>query len=215
VAPSQASGPTDNQSGEILVIINFGRVPAKFAKRIPIGLALTYASGALSPTDHAQANRLALQGLVSWVNYPELGRSRGTYGAPTYSLDGQWQQLEGALAVDREARAAYKEARGVIIGSAITRMISRILAGRVAQEAAGDNAALGLLLNLGTQATLTATDTPDTRSWSTLPARITFSRVRVPPGKHKLVLSASGYEKTQTVDVKPGGWAVANLTVLN
>jgi hypothetical protein len=85
----------------------------------------------------------------------------------------------------------------------------------VAQEAAGDNAALGLLLNLGTQATLTATDTPDTRSWSTLPARITFSRVRVPPGKHKLVLSASGYEKTQTVDVKPGGWAVANLTVLN
>lgn len=206
---------TSDQSGEILVIINFGRVPAKIAKRIPIGLALTYASGALSPADEARANRLALQGLVTWVNYPELGRSRGTWGTPTYALDSQWQQLEGALAVDREARAAYKEARGVIIGSAITRMISRMVAGRVAQEAAGDNKALGLLLNLGTQATLTATDTPDTRSWSTLPARITFSRVRVKPGKHKIVLSASGYQKSQTLDVKPGGWTAANLTVLN
>jgi hypothetical protein len=214
VAPSQASSPSDN-SGEILTIINFGRVPAKFAKRIPIGLALTYASGALSPGDRAAADRLALQGLVTWVNYPELGRSRGTWGTPSYALNGQWQRLEGALAVDREARATYKEARGVIIGSAITRMVSRIVAGRVAQEAAGNNAALGLLLNLGTQATLTATDTPDTRSWSTLPARITFSRVRVPPGKHKIVLTASGFEKSQTVEVKPGGWAVASLTVLN
>ena len=34
---------------ELLVIVNFGRVPAKIAKRMPIGLALTYASGFISP----------------------------------------------------------------------------------------------------------------------------------------------------------------------
>ena len=213
-APDDAPGGSEDDQGEVLAIVSYGRVPAKFAKRIPIGLALTYASGWLSPTDVGRANQLALQGLVSWVNYPELGKARGTYDDPSFALDGSWQILEGALAVDREARVAYEHARGAIIASAITRMISRIVAGRVAQEAAGGDSALGLLLNLGTQATLTATDTPDTRSWATLPARIAFGRVRLSAGKHNVVLSARGYKKRQTVNIKPGGFEVLALTVL-
>ncbi len=212
--PSDEESNAKDDLGEVLAIVSYGRVPAKIAKRIPIGLALTYASGWLSPADASRANQLALQGLVSWVNYPELGRARGTYDNPSFALDGSWQVLEGALAVDREARVAYEQARGAIIASAITRMISRVVAGRVAQEAAGRDSPLGLLLNLGTQATLTATDTPDTRSWATLPARIAFSRVRLPPGKHQVVLSARGYKKRQTVNIEPGGFEVLALTVL-
>ncbi len=211
--PSESEA-ADDDFGEVFAIVNFGRVPAKFAKRIPVGLALTYASGWMSPTDVNRANRLALQGLVTWVNYPELGKARGSYDNPSFALDGGWQVLEGALAVDREVRDAYDHERGAIIASAITRMISRVVAGEVAEKAAGDNGALGLLLNLGTQATLTATDTPDTRSWATLPARIAFSRARVPAGTHQVVLSARGYQKKQSVEVKPGGFAVVNLTVL-
>ena len=45
--------------------------------------------------------------------------------------------------------------------------------GETTRQAAGGGV-LGALLSLGTQATMTATDTPDTRSWSTLPARIAF-----------------------------------------
>src|SRR5688572_31324614 len=104
-AAAATGGPTpsdEDDSGEIFAIVSFGRVPAKFAKRIPIGLALTYASAWMSPADHARANELALQGLVTWVNYPELGKPRGTYDTPGFGLDGNWQQLEGALAVDRE-----------------------------------------------------------------------------------------------------------------
>jgi len=37
------------------------------AKRIPIGLALTYASAFMSPANASQANHLAAQGLVTWV----------------------------------------------------------------------------------------------------------------------------------------------------
>jgi tetratricopeptide (TPR) repeat protein len=215
-AEAEPEGLADDDSGEIFVIVNFGRVPAKFAERIPIGLALTYASGWLSPMDRQQANKLALQGLVTWINYPELGKSRGTYDTPSFALDGRWQVLEGALAVDREARSAYEHARGAIVASAITRMISRVVAGSVAQKAAGDKGggALGLLLNLGTQVTLTATDTPDTRSWATLPARMAFSRVRVKAGKHRVTLSTRGYKKSQSVDIKAGGFKVLALTVL-
>lgn len=209
-----APGPAEDDSAEILVVLGFGRVPAKIARRLPIGLALTYVSGALSPTDASKANYLAAQGLVTWVNYPELGPSRGTFETPGFALDGSWQKLEGALAVDEEARRAWNDAKGTVIASAITRMISRVVAGEVVRRGTGGGL-LGALLSLGTQATLTAVDTPDTRSWATLPARIAIGRVRVKPGTHYLDLEARGVKKRQTVTVGPRGWAVVNLTILH
>lgn len=202
------------EDGEILVIVGFGRVPAKYARRVPIGLALTYASGALSPADHQRASYLAAQGLVTWVNYPELGKPRGQYDIPQFALDGQWQMIEGVLATDREAKRAWEEARGAVIASAITRMLTRVVAGEAIRRGSGGGA-LGALLSLGTQATLTAADTPDTRSWATLPARLAFGRVRVRPGTHWVVLGARGIRKRQQVKVEPGGFAVVNLTVLH
>jgi len=213
-APDGTSDAPRDDDAELLVMVNFGRVPAKIAKRVPIGLALTYASGIISPMDEARANRLALQGLVTWVNYPELGEARGTYDRPTFKLDGHWAPLEGVLAVDQEAKRAWDRARGAIVASAITRMISRVVTGEVTKKVAGDGI-LGTLLSLGAQVTLTAVDTPDTRSWATLPARIAFGRVRIRAGTHVVTLTAAGGHKQQTVTITPGGWGVVNLTALN
>ena len=210
---SQAQA-TPSEDAELLVIVNFGRVPAKIANRIPIGLALTYVSGAMSPNDINRANYLAAQGLVTWINYPELGRPRGNYDQPWFALDGDHMPLEGILAVDREAKKAWDDARGPVVASAITRMISRVVAGEGVRRAAGEGLA-GALLSLGTQATLTAVDTPDTRSWATLPARIAFGRIRLQPGTHWVDLGARGAKKRQKVTLKPGGWAVVSLTSLN
>lgn len=198
---------------EILVVINFGRVPAKIAKRIPIGLALTYASGALSPNDRARASYLAAQGLVTWVNYPELGRPRGEYDVPGFALAGRWQRVEGLVAVDEEAHRAWQDAKGTVVAAAITRMLSRVVAGEATRRAAGGT--LGALLSLGAQVTLTALDTPDTRSWATLPARVAVGRVVVPPGTHWVYAEARGVGKRQRVVLQPGGWAVVVLTVLH
>ena len=212
--PSAPAGDAKDDDGELLVIVNFGRVPAKYAKRIPIGLALTYASGALSPMDQGRANDLALQGLVTWVNYPELGHARGTWGQPTFKLDDQWAPMEGILAVDQETKRAWEKARGAVIASAITRTLTRVVAGETTKKIAGGGV-LGELLSLGTQATLTATDTPDTRNWATLPARIAFGRMRVHAGTHTIALTAAGGRKRQTITMAPHGWAVVNLTALN
>jgi hypothetical protein len=212
-AGAEAGPAAGSDGGEILVVVNFGRVPPKVAKRVPIGLALTYASGALSPTDHARANALAAQGLVTWVNFPELGRGRGEYDAPGFALDGKWMPIEGVLAVDREAKRAWEDAKGTVVASAITRMVARVVAGEAVRRSTDDNV-LGLLLSLGTQATLTAMDTPDTRSWETLPARIAIGRVSVKPGRHTVDLVARGERIRKTVEVPPNGFAVANLTVL-
>ncbi len=203
----------DARPGEILVVVGFGRVPAKKAKRVPIGLALTWAAGGISPHHHRQANEIAAQGLVSWVNYPELGQPRGEWGIPGFALNGRWQPIEGALAVDLAARRAWDEAKGTVLGAAIVRMISRFAAGQVARHASGDSA-IGLLLSLGTQAALTAADTPDTRSWATLPARIAIGRAVVAPGVHYVDLVVNGVAKRQRVSVRSGGYAVVNLTHL-
>jgi uncharacterized protein len=215
-AGKQAAAPSaDNaqKSGEILVVINYGRVPAKIAKRLPIGLALTLVSGDLSPQDHSRASYLAGQGLVTWVNYPELGPSVGQYGYPMGTVDKAIAcDLDEPLAVDQLARKAWDEGKGVLILSAITRMISRAAVGEGTRRAVGGW--LGALLSLGAQATLTAVDTPDTRSWATLPARIAIGRVRVAPGPHEITLSVRGMNKKQRVRVEPGGWAVVNLTAL-
>ncbi len=212
--PVEPEEEKDEQRGELLVIVSYGRVPAKIAQRVPIGLALTYASGALSPHDRAQANSLAAQGLVTWVNFPELGKPRGQYDAPWFTLDGRRQPLEGIVAVDREAARAWEDVKGTVVASAITRMISRVVAGKGVQAAAGNDSPVGLILGLATQATLTAADTPDTRSWATLPARIAFGRVLLPPGPRTVQLSARGAQTVKKVDIKPGGFAVVNLTVL-
>jgi uncharacterized protein len=217
-AEQPAPAAEADQRGELLIIVSYGRVPAKIARRLPIGLALTYASGALSPGSASQANELAAQGLVTWVNYPELGKAKGQYDRPWFQLDGQQQGLEGIVAIDVEAQRAWDQIKGTVIASAITRTIARVVAGKAveagANAAAGKDSPLGLILGLATQATLTATDTPDTRNWQTLPARMAFSRVMLEPGPRTIKLSARGASMTKKVDIKPGGFAVVNLTVL-
>ena len=208
-APAEA----DDDSGELLVVVGYGRVPAKRALRLPIGLALTLASGDLSPDSRATANRLAAQGLVTWVNMPTLPKPTRQYAAPIFNVDQRPMPLEGSLAVDHEAVKAWNSTKGKMIASAITRLITRVVAGEVARKATGGGT-IGLLASLGTQATLTATDTPDTRSWSTLPARIAIGRVRLPPGPHVIELAADGQRKQQTINLTKNGWAVVSLTVL-
>jgi len=210
-----ATPPPNPDDGEIVFVVGYGRVPHKIAHRVPIGLALTMVSGALAPNNVAAANRLAAQGLVTWINYPTLGEEHGGYTIPACVLDGQYVQLEEAVNVTEQVRVEWKKIEGKIIVSAITRMISRLAIGTVAGAIAGQkNGLIGTLVSLGAQATLTAFDTPDTRSWETLPARVAIARVRLPAGKHTVHLEARGVRRDVTVDVEKGGWQVVSLMAL-
>jgi uncharacterized protein len=210
---------SETGEGEILVVVGFGRVPQKVPKRIPVGLALTLVAGHMAPGDAARANALAAKGLVTWVNFPTLGPSRGSYAIPTFWLDGRPEMLEEALDVEHEVRKAWHKKEGTLILAAITRMIARAVAGEVAQAAgtaaAGkDGSPIGLLVGLATTATLTAVDTPDTRGWAALPARLAVARRRVPAGTHDVRLAARGQVKHVRVSVRPGGFVVVPHVVL-
>lgn len=216
--PGNTEDATETSSGEILVVVSYGRVPSKIAKRVPIGLALTMASGSISPYDQSRANRIAAQGAVTWVNYPELGPSTGAWSTAAASIDQTALRLDPAFQVEEETRRAWDSVKGAVIASAITRLVARLATGAVAREATRSKKAgldlLSLLLSFGTQAAMAAADTPDTRSWATLPARMTFARVRVAPGEHTVRITASGVTQERRVTLRPGGWAVVNMTVL-
>lgn len=204
----------DANEGEVLFVVGYGRVPHKIAERIPIGLALTLFSSSISPYDRENANKLAAQGLVTWINFPTLAKGQGGYDTPGARLDGKFIQLEEAVNVEREVRAEWKKIEGKIIVSAITRMVARVLVGQGIQSAAGRDNVVGLIASLGAQATLTALDTPDTRSWETLPSRVAVARVRLPAGRHKVNIDVRGWSRSQEILVQKGSWQVISLMAL-
>jgi hypothetical protein len=206
--------PEQTGEGELVIVVGYGRVPHKIAKRIPIGLALTLFASSIHPNDAAAANRLAAQGLVTWVNYPSLAPGQGAYAIPTAQLDGRYLQMEEAVDVGAQVRSEWSKLEGSIVASAITRMISRAVVGEGIKAGAGRDNVIGLIASLGAQAALTAADTPDTRSWETLPARVAVTRVRLPAGKHTLNLDARGVHRSAQVNVEKGGWQLVSLMAL-
>jgi tetratricopeptide (TPR) repeat protein len=207
-----------DDTGELLIVVNHGRVPALKAERIPIGLALTYGAMFMAPPQLVAARRAAGQGLVTWVNFPDLEGPAVAVKPAQVSIDGRGVSVDVSTNVDALVRAAYEKAKGPIVASAITRMITRGAVGAAAGTGVGKGSgsgAAGMLVALVAQAALTAADTPDTRSWSTLPAQISLVRVRVPAGKHNVQAVVQGVRKSQQVNVPKAGWALVNVTELS
>jgi hypothetical protein len=118
-----------------------------------------------------------------------------------------------AVNVSAAVTAQWHKIEGKIILSAITRLVTRFAVGE-GIEKGGGKGPLAILASLGAQATLTALDTPDTRSWETLPARVAIGRVRIAPGRHTVTAAARGVTRTQPVDITGGGWAAVSLQAL-
>jgi hypothetical protein len=204
--------------GELLVLVNYGRVPAMVAKRVPIGVALTIAAVFLPPGAEQQARRLAGQGLVTWVNYPELGPAPEQYTDPVVVVDGVVRQLESVANVDAIVQRAWKESRGQVMAAAVIRMLTRAAIGAgvgVATGKATDQSGLGMLAALITQGAMVAADKPDTRSWATLPARMSLVRTRLAPGTHRIEVNVSGRQYVYDVTIGPAQWTVLNVTDLS
>lgn len=208
----------ESNEGELILVVGYGRVPHKISNRIPIGLALTLFASDINPTDQAAANKLAAEGLVTWVNFPTLGKEQGEYADPTCLMDTQSVALGHGTNVSAEVRMEWHKIEGKIVASAITRTIARFAVGEGIQTATGRGngtvGVVGFIASLGAQATLAALDTPDTRSWETLPARVAVARIRIPAGQHTIRLDARGVSRTQVIDMPKGGWRVVTLMAL-
>jgi uncharacterized protein len=212
-----ALAPGAEAAGELLVITKTGRVPHKIPRRIPIGLAIGMAGAFIT------GNTALLEyGAFKVVVYPELVPNNTVFDSAEMSIDGVAMDVEMATDLTGEIVREYDDIRPKIIGAAITRMIVRAAAaeaGRAAgSQAEGNGALIGFLAAAAIEGTLVALDRPDTRSWTTLPARIFFGRTLVPAGKHKLEVTVRGpggwQRRKLEVSVPAGGFVVVDVTTL-
>ncbi|MFN3198669.1 MAG: hypothetical protein ACE366_09690 [Bradymonadia bacterium] len=218
----EAMKKPSKKPGDVLIVVQTGMAPFKSPKRVPIGAAIVSASqpgpGArLSRSEQRRANNFAAKGILKWVNYPQLKRYRSNLSSVNLSVDGK--DVPGGRALDVQSRVVkeYQRIEGTLLAAAITRLLTRAVAGELTQAAASGkkkNSLAATLLGLAVEGALTAADTPDTRSWVTLPAQLYIARKQLPPGKHTIRLKVRGQLREAAVDLQPGGFAVVNFSDL-
>ena len=209
---------TSNDAAEVLIVISYGRIPALVAQRVPIGFALTIAAAFLSPVAIQQARRMAAQGLVTWINYPDLPPSPSEYPAPSVTIDGQAHPAQVIADVDAVARQAWAESKGRVMAAAVTRMLTRAAVGAGAGVAVGQatgKGGIGVLASMITQASMAAADKPDTRSWATLPARIAVVRAELPPGQHVVEVTVLGRRHRLETTIGASEWVLVDVSQLS
>jgi hypothetical protein len=203
----------------MLIVVKLGRVPYKVPRRIPIGLAIglagTYITGDTKVLEHTA---------FKVVTFPDLEPANNTYHDALVFVDGKQVPLQLVDDASVAIRREFDELKPKIIGSAITRMITRAVAAEAARaagnQAKGDaGAVVGLLAAFAVEGTLVALDKPDTRSWTLLPERYYLARVPVPAGAHHVdvdirVGSKVAEQRDFDVELPEGGWAVLDITTL-
>ncbi len=219
-APPPACALPARDRGTVLVVAANGLAPYKRAIRIPIGAALVIAGSVmygpgLGMSDSNQANALAAKGLLTWVNFPDLVRSKPRFARVGASLDGRPLDTSLGEDVTRLVSASWDAVKGTLMAAAIVRMVTRAVAGEATEQASkagGAGGALALLAGLAVEGAMVAADTPDTRSWVTLPSEIFLARADVSPGRHGIAVAYEGAAGRmvvdRVVDVRAGGYAV-------
>lgn len=206
-----------SKTGELLVIAKTGRVPYKVPKRIPIGLAIGLAGAFVT------GNTTLLEyGMFKVVTYPELVAHDTVFDSAELTVDGLAVDMDLATDLTGEIVAEYEDIKPKIIGAALTRMIARAAAAEGARaagkQAEGAGALVGFLAAAALEGTLVALDKPDTRSWTTLPARMHVARATLPVGTHEVIVTVRGPSRSErrraTVTIAAGGFAVVDVTTL-
>ena len=172
---------------DVLVITSSGFVPYKRAVRLPIGAALLYIDGyGMSASQRRRLSILQAKGLVKWLNFPKLVQGKAPREG-RLTLDQEPVSPIHLTPLDDLAEGAFETARPKMMIGALTRLLTRAATGALTEQVTRKKlgGGLGLLLSLATEGAMSATDTPDTRSWTALPAEQTLYWLRLPPGTHR------------------------------
>lgn len=205
-----SAGPTPrDDQGELLILVNVGRVPFKVPKRMPVGAAIGLAGSWISGNPDVLG-----YSVFKVVVYPDLSDVPSVLGTPQVSIDDEPVELEQVSDLAAAIRNEYEAIKPQIIGAALSRMIVRAAAAEAAR--AGGNqqgSGLGWALALLVEGAMVALDKPDTRSWNFLPARVLAYRGFLDAGSHQIRVGAGADPgSTHEVTVEPGGFGVLVVT---
>ncbi len=115
------------------------------------------------------------------VAMPEMVRTPSTLSRARLRSDGRSAQAQVAEDISAIARLTFGEDQGKRLLKTILRALAKW---RLTKAAGEQNEVAGILANI----TAAATERADTRSWTTLPDRISIARLRLPAGRHRVVV---------------------------
>ncbi|TXD36152.1 hypothetical protein FRC98_13600 [Lujinxingia vulgaris] len=221
-----------HQQGDVLVVVQSGLSPYRQAARVGMDWALGYSqyspySGVyLSSDQRRKAMSLHASGVFNTLNFPVLT----TEGLPPrrqvgLSVDGRVAPHSARVNVADQVHASWTMIGATAAAAAISRAVVRAVAGeasRAATDAAlrhgGTEAsaagALGFLAGLAVKGTMSALDTPDTRSWTTLAADIDLFRIKLPAGRHTIAVDVGPHDDKRVVDVLSDEFVLLNFSAL-
>lgn len=206
---------------ELVTIVFHGLAPYRRPERLPVGIVFAYmrqeVAYSLGERDQAAYNRILAEGLLTWVNFPVLVTQPNPLQRFDVRYEGQETSARPVADIESFALAQWADDRAGVAWSAITRAITRVVAREAVQAvgnaAGGAGETIGFLAGLATQGAMQAADTPDTRTWTFMPAGISIARQRVAPGEGTLRVLARGsgisMERFAPVTVREGTTSVA------
>ena len=186
--------------GEIVFLHYNGVAPVKVSRSFQV--AWNEAMAAVSQSGDEEANserfknavRAGITGNAITVSYPEYVQDPYTIAGSRIATDGA--QADSLLMEDVSAiaRNVLNDRNAAIKIRAIARATIKFVLAKAASDEIEKRAGtgFGLLARIVTSATAAATETADTRGWTTMPAQIRMARLAVPPGKHDVSVTFTG-----------------------
>ncbi|QDG51457.1 hypothetical protein FIV42_12090 [Persicimonas caeni] len=207
--------------GDTLIIVQTGLVPWKQATRVPIAQAMSYSHGShyhsFDNDQETRLNMMVANGVIESVNFPMLT----TIGIPAdkpvvVKVDGAERPSTGNVDVSSQVQTAYAHMVPSMMVAAITRLMTRVVAGEATEAVVNQtgNGGLGFLAKLAVEGAMNAADKPDTRSWMTLPGRIRIIRTQLGPDVHPISITVGNESDARQVMIREDSLNVVNFSRL-
>lgn len=211
-------------TGDTLIVVQTGLVPYREAERIQIESALQRSKRSRYSDNHLDSevlegiDSLQSSGTLNWLNTTSL-ETRGlpTDRRATLIIDGTELMLQHPIDLTEQIKQEWENIARVALAAGISRAVTRyVLSEGVSRgvEALTDSSAWGWLAGLFTSVSLSVADTPDTRSWTSLPDDIHLVRIQLPKGHKQMEVDVDGHRERRDVDIDGDRFQVINFSRL-
>ncbi len=179
--------PKRTPAVDTLVVVESGLAPAITSRMIPIPLPIPSKSG--------------LQIVMTPISWPVLEPVSVMDQVTSLNLGSEPLPLTLVTSVDHMARRALAdEMPGIVVRTSV-RAILKGAAQKVIQDNAGSMGLAGTFLSIAAGVAAVATEQADERTWRTLPAFYSATRLALTPGEHQLTIQTPSGPTTRTVQV--------------
>jgi hypothetical protein len=200
--PSFAPAGEAKGAGELVFLHYNGVAPRKISKSFSVAWRDAAIAVQAHKDDEAQSGQAlnainaGLLGKAITVAFPDYVQDPFQIAGSAVESAGVRAPTELAEDLSAIARKDLDEAQAIVRTRAIARAAIKYIVAKAASDAVaktyGKNSWQHLLAQAGGAATAAATEFADTRAWATLPAQFRVARLKLPPGKHDVLVNYLG-----------------------